>query len=101
MAVNLGNILHFIFPLAICLIGFHGVFFYSNLSRKAGFWCVFQMGLELFLIQAAPTENAMALALLVGSVTAAVGALLFAFCLKLRRRYKTFDGAEIANRTSR
>ena len=101
MSANFGSVLHFLVPLALCLAGFHGVFFYSNLVKKAAAWCVFQMGWVVFLLLTASTENAKVLAFVVSAVLAVVGALLFAFCLKIRRRYKTLDGAEIAGRNSR
>lgn len=103
MAVNLGNAFHYIVPLAFCLAGFHGVFFYTNLLGKAASWCLFQMGLISFLFLLAPQAGPVpsALSLLISAVTFAVGIVLTVFCLKLGRRHKTLDANEIAGRGSK
>jgi multisubunit Na+/H+ antiporter MnhC subunit len=101
--VNYGNLFHFCLPLALCLVGFHGVFFYSNLGRKALGWCLFQLGLVSFLLQLEPSASPLpcVLILLILACTAAVGVLLSVFCLKLGKKHKTLDGGEIAGRESR
>jgi uncharacterized membrane protein len=98
--VNTGNIFHFGLPLALCLIGFHGVFFYANLWLKAAGWTLFQLGLMVFLWELAPPGNPLphVLILLVLACTFAVGILLSVFCLKISRQFKTVDGGEIAKR---
>jgi hypothetical protein len=96
------NLLYLI-PLALCLAGFHGVFFYANLWRKTLGWCLFQLGLVLFLWELAPPGCSLpyVLALQILAATAGVGIFLGLFCLKLGRRYKTLDGGEIAKRVSK
>jgi hypothetical protein len=103
VGVNAGNILHFCLPLVLCLIGFHGVFFYANLWRKAAGWCFFQLGLTAFLWQLEPSGVPLptVLIILILACTVGVGILLGVFCLKLGRRYKTLDGGDIANRGSK
>jgi multisubunit Na+/H+ antiporter MnhC subunit len=98
--VNYGDLFHFGLPLALCLAGFHGVFFYSNLGRKALGWGLFQLGLVSFLweLQASGSPLPSVLILLILASTAAVGVLLAVFCLKLGKKYKTLDGGEIAGR---
>ena len=100
MDVNNGNLFHFCLPLALCLVGFHGVFFYSNLGRKALGWCLFQFGLASFLWQLEPSGSPLlpALILVILASTAAVGVLMAVFCLKLGKKYKTLDGGQIAGR---
>jgi multisubunit Na+/H+ antiporter MnhC subunit len=94
--VNAGNILHFCLPLALCLVGFHGVFFYANLWRKAAGWGLFQLGLMVFLSELAPPGNPLphVLILLVLACTLGVGILLAVFCLKLGKQFKTAGGGE-------
>ncbi len=103
MDVNPGNVLHFSLSLAFCLIGFHGVFFYSNLGRKAVGWGLFQLGLAAFLWKLGPPGSPLPMVLigLIVACTAGVGILLAVFCLKLERRHKTLDSREIGKRGSK
>ncbi len=103
MDVNIGNLVHFGFSLAFCLIGFHGVFFYSNLWLKMTGWCLFQLGLMLFLAALAPPASPLpyVLILLMLVCTFAVGILLSVFCLKIGKQYKTPGGGETAKRGSK
>jgi hypothetical protein len=98
-----GSAFHYLIPLVLCTVGFHGVFYYSNLWKKTAAWCVFQLGLIVFLLQLAPIGGSfsLALVLLVAFSTLAVGATLGMFCLKLARRHKTTDGDEITRRVSK
>ncbi|HJT24118.1 MAG TPA: hypothetical protein VJ873_06045 [bacterium] len=90
MAVDLGNTFHYFFPLLFCLIGFHGVLFYSQPRIKAAAWCAFQLGLVVFLFLLASPENPFptTLALLILAVTLGTGVPLAAFCVKLGGRAK-------------
>jgi hypothetical protein len=91
VAVDLGNAFHFILPLALCLAGFHGVFFYAAPWKKTASWCAFQLGLAVFLFQLASQDNSFpaALAFLVLATTLGVGIMLRAFCVKLGKRTST------------
>jgi hypothetical protein len=101
--VSYGNLFHFCLPLALCLVGFHGVFFYSNLGRKALGWFLFQFGLASFLWQLEPSGSPLlhVLILLILASSAAVVVLMAVFCLKLGKKYKTLDAGQIAGRGSK
>lgn len=103
MGVDAGNLLHFGFPLALCLIGFHGVFFYADPWRKAAGWCLFQLGLMAFLSDLAPPGSPLpqVLILLILACTTGVGIFLGVFCLQLGRRNKPPGGGEIGKRGSK
>jgi multisubunit Na+/H+ antiporter MnhC subunit len=86
--------------MVLSLAGFHGVFFYRSLLKKAAAWGVFQSGIILLLMSLTgrppldPLPHAMALlalAVLIGMVLA-----LFAFCLVLWNKYETMDAKEIS-----
>jgi multisubunit Na+/H+ antiporter MnhC subunit len=100
VGVNNANLIYFCLPLALCLAGFHGVFFYSNLGRKIFAWCLFQGGLVSFLwkLESSGSPLPFVLILLLLACTTAVTLLLTVFCLKLGKKYKTLDGGEIAGR---
>lgn len=91
MAVDLGNAFHYAVPLALCLAGFHGVFFHSGPWKKTLSWCAFQAGLIVFLFQLTSKDNPFpaALALSTSACTAAVVILLGVFSLKLGGRTKS------------
>ena len=93
-------IIHHGMAILLCLVGFHGVFFYGNLAKKTVAWALFQIGLIVFLYQlissGAPLPSVLAIE--VTSVTLVVTVLLGIFCVKLNRRHKTLEGAEIAKR---
>jgi len=94
------NSLPYIVPILLCLIGFHGLFFYDNLARKTAAWALFQVGTVLLLFQltsaAGPVPRVLVLeaAALGFSVTLLLGVL----CLKLWKKNKTLQGDEIAKR---
>src|SRR5260221_12034745 len=99
----MGNLFHYGMAMILCLAGFHGIFFYGSLAKKTAAWCGFQMGLILFLIQLTPSGAPLplVLAIEVGVMTLTVTALLWIFCLKLHRRYKTLQVDEIVRRASK
>jgi len=84
-------------------VGFHGILFYDHLGRKTAGWCLFQLGLVYFLWQLVSLGSPLpvVLILLILASTIAVGTLLFVFCVKLGRRFKTLDGKEIGRRHSK
>ena len=88
MGVNLTHALVFLVPFGLCLVGFHGVFFYSSPWKKAASWVSLQAGLVLFLLVMAPPGNAMSrsLALLTAACGLAVGILLSVFCARIGDR---------------
>ena len=90
MGVDLGNTIHFFIPFLLCLVGFHGVFFYSTAWRKTAAWCAFQAGLVVLLFQLASDQNVfpLALAWLTLAVTGALALLLGIFSLKLGGKTK-------------
>ena len=89
--------------IVLCLVGFHGVFFYGNLAKKTVAWALFQIGLIVFLYQMASSGAPLpsALAIEVASLTLVVTVLLGLFCVKLNRHHKTLEGSEIARRGSK
>ena len=88
MAANLTHALVFLIPFGLCLVGFHGVFFYSNPWKKVASWVSLQAGLVLFLLVLSPSGNAMSrsLALLTAACGLAVGILLSVFCARIGDR---------------
>jgi multisubunit Na+/H+ antiporter MnhC subunit len=100
---SMENFIHYGAAMALCLAGFHGLFFQGNLAKKAAAWCLFQIGLMIFLFQLASSGAPLPLALCleVAAVTVAVTVLLGVFCLKLRRRHKTLEGDELSGRVSK
>lgn len=100
MAVDLGGAVHYFIPFLFCLIGFHGVLFYSRPWAKTAAWCAFQLGLVAFLFKIASPENPFptALAVLVLAVTAGTGVVLAAFCGKLGWRWKPAEGGKSPRR---
>jgi hypothetical protein len=103
MGVNLSLLFHYFIPLALCLGGFHSVFYHSHLGRKAAGWCLFQAGLAAFLFEIAPAGSALprVLLLLVFASTLVVGLFLAALCLKIEKKFKTLDDGEIGKRGSK
>jgi hypothetical protein len=101
--MQLENVFHFIAPLALCLAGFHGVFFHGEPWKKTASWCAFQAGLIVFLLQLASRENPfpVALALSTLACTAAVVVLLSAFCVKSGGRLKPPEAGKNSRRGSR
>jgi multisubunit Na+/H+ antiporter MnhC subunit len=99
---NPENFLHWV-TLILCVVGFHGLFFYRNLALKAASWCLFQIGLMVFLYQWVSFGGPLPAALIfqLAGVTLATALLLGGLCLKLWRRYKTLDGSEIARKVSK
>ena|SRR5579872_2744067 len=97
------TIIHYGAAMVLCLAGFHGVFFFGNLLKKMVAWCFFQIGLIVFLFQWAFSGAPLPAALVfeVAAVTSAVVVLLWVFCVKLRKRHKTLEGDEIAERVSK
>lgn len=100
MAVDLGSVFHFFIPFLLCLIGFHGVLFYSRPRLKTAAWCVFQLGLAAFLFQLGSRENPFptALAVLVLAVTAGTGLVMAALCVKFGDRFKPAEGGKNTRR---
>lgn len=103
MAVDLGNAFHYFAPLALCLAGFHGVFFHWEPWKKTASWCAFQAGLIVLLLQLASKENPFpaALALITSACTAAVVILLGIFCAKLGGRLKSPEAGKNGRRGSK
>lgn len=98
MAVDLGNLFHFLLPLVFCSAGFHGVLFYSSPWKKTASWCAFQAGLVFFLLGLASPATALplVLAVLTAFLTLAVGLLLVFFCGKVEGRLKSSEGGKTA-----
>ena len=92
-----------LFRSVLCLVGFHGVFFYGNLAKKTVAWALFQIGLIVFLYQlissGAPLPSVLAIE--VASVTLVVTVLLGGFCVNLNRRHKTLERDELTKRGSK
>lgn len=103
MAADFGNVFHFFIPLLLCLIGFQGIWFYSEPWKKTVSWCAFQAGLAVFLLQLTNHENPfpLALALVILTSTAATGLLLAVFCAKLGSHPKSSEGGKSARRSSK
>jgi len=90
-----------ILAILLCLVGFHGIFFYSNLAWKTFGWGLFQSGLALFLWVLGPAALPRVLVFLILGVTLAVGMTLTLLCRKIRKQSKTLDGRVLAKRVSR
>lgn len=92
-----------IVSLILCLAGFHGLFFYENLGRKAAAWLVFQGGMLFFFFPfiSAGGPVPKVLALETGGVGLSVFLLLGFFCLRLWKKHKTLEADEIAKRGSK
>jgi len=103
VGVDLGNAFSYFIPLLLCLGGFHGVLFFVTPWKKAAAWCVFQMGLVVFLFQLLSPSNPLPLALawLILAVTAALGLLLGIFCVKIGVRAKPSESARPTRRGAR
>lgn len=101
MAADPGNALHFFIPLAFCLVGFHGALFYLGPLKKTASWCLFQLGLFVFLFQLASTTNPFpcALALVILAVTTGMAILFAAFCMKAGGRTKIENGKTARKRS--
>jgi hypothetical protein len=97
------NLVHYGIAGVLLLAAVQGLFFYSNLVKKVLAWCLFQVGLVVFLLLLMPPGRylCLAVALLILAVTLSVGMFLGAFCVKLGRQYKTMNGAEISRRISK
>jgi len=95
--------IHHGFAIVLCVVGFHGVFFYGNLAMKTAAWALFQIGLIVFLypIISSGVPLSVVLAIEAASITLAVSVLLGIFCAKILRRHKTLEGDEIAGRGSK
>jgi hypothetical protein len=103
MTVNAGYLAHYAIPLFLLLIGFHGIFFYSNLLKKTASWICFQAGLIVFLTQGFPGGSPLssAVSLEAAFLTFIVTLLLGGLCLKIHRRYKTLVADLIGKRDSK
>lgn len=100
MAADSGIPFQYFLPLALCLAGFHGTFFYFSLWKKAASWCAFQAGLVLLLFLSAPTGNALAhdLEILITAATLAVFIYLSFFCAKGEGRLKPAESGKKSRR---